>query len=72
MENTVRLLADLALSYTPKTAMQLLAEFVFPADRPPYLPDLNSLDFSIMRLQAKVQAMPFSILAALHLSTAME
>jgi hypothetical protein len=38
---------DLALAYTIKTTQQLLVEFWFPADWPPFLLDFNSLDFSI-------------------------
>jgi hypothetical protein len=46
---------------------------LFPADRLPYSPDLNSPDFSIScALQAKVQVMPHSNLAALRPSVAAE
>jgi hypothetical protein len=40
--------ADLAPVHTPRTTQQLLAEFWTLADWPPYLPDLNLLDFSIL------------------------
>ncbi len=50
-----------------------VAEFWFSADWPPYLPDLNSLDFSTHSiLQPKGQATPYAKLAALHPSVAME
>jgi hypothetical protein len=50
-----------------------MAEFWFLADWPPYLPNLNLLDFSTGSvLQPKGQAMPLANLVALHLSVAAE
>jgi hypothetical protein len=50
-----------------------LAEFWFSADWPPYLPDLNLLDFSTGSvLQPKGQATPHTNLAALRPSVAAE
>jgi hypothetical protein len=66
-------LANSALVYTAKTAQRLLAELWFLVDWPPYLPDLNPLDFVTQCvLQAKVLAMPHSNLAALHPSIVAE
>jgi hypothetical protein len=62
-----------ALACPTKTAQRLLAEFRFLADWPPYSPDLNLLDFSILPiLQVKVQATPHSNLAALFPTIATE
>jgi hypothetical protein len=50
-----------------------VAEFWFSADWPPYLPDLNLLDFSTGSvLQPKGQATPQANLAALRPSVAAE
>ncbi len=50
----------------PLHHQQLMVEFRFLADLPPFLPDFNLLDFSISSiLQAKAQATPHSNLAAL-------
>jgi hypothetical protein len=69
----MHLSADSVLACTTKTAQRLLAEFPFSADWPPYSQDFNLLDFSISCvLQAKVQAMPHSNLAALFPSNAAE
>jgi hypothetical protein len=62
-----------APTYTPKTTQRLLAEFWIQVNWPPYLPDLNMLDFYIWSvLQEKVQAMPQANLAALCPSSTME
>jgi hypothetical protein len=67
----IRLSADSAPACTAETAQLLLAEFRFSVDWPPFSPDLNLLDFSLPRfLQAKVQFMPHSNLAAQHPSIA--
>ncbi len=51
--------AESALAHTARTTQQFLAEFWTLADWPPYLPDLNLLDFSIFPiLQVKVQVAP--------------
>jgi hypothetical protein len=50
-----------------------MAEFWFSVDWLPYLPDLNSMDFSTSSvLQPKGQATPHANLAALRLSVAVE
>jgi hypothetical protein len=55
------------------TTQQLLVEFCTPVDWPPYLLDLNPLDFSDWHvLQAKVQVTPHANLDALYLSIDME
>jgi hypothetical protein len=60
-------------AYTAETTRRLSAEFLIPVNWPPYLSDLNSLDFSICSvLQVKVQAIPHPNLAALHPSIAAE
>jgi hypothetical protein len=64
---------DSAPAHTAQTTQQFLretmAEFWTPADWPPYSPDLNSLDFLVWRVvQEKVQATPYTSLAALRQS----
>jgi hypothetical protein len=50
----IHLLADSALAYTAKTTQQLLAEFRFLADLPPYSPESSPLDFVTLHvLQAE-------------------
>jgi hypothetical protein len=62
-----------APAYTAKITQWLLMELWLLVDWPPYSPDLNPLDFDNQRdLQAKVQAMPHSNLAALGPSIATE
>jgi hypothetical protein len=64
---------SLAPTYTPKSTQRLLAEFWIQLNWPPYLPDLNLLDFYIWSVfQAKDQAMPRANLAALRPSITME
>jgi hypothetical protein len=69
----IRLAADLAPVHTARTPQQLLAEFWTPADSPPYLPDLNLLDFSIWSvLKAKGEATTHNNLTTKRLSIAVE
>jgi hypothetical protein len=64
MENSS--FSGFSTGYDAETTQQLLAEFWILADCPPFLPDLNLLDFSICSLlQAKVQAKPYTNLATL-------
>jgi hypothetical protein len=63
----------LAPFHTTRTSQQLLAEFQTPVDWPPYLSDLNPLDFTIWGiLQAKVKAMPHTNLDSIALSITAE
>ncbi len=69
----MRTFADSALAYTAKRAQQLLVEFRFLVDWPPYLPNLNLLDCGTRHvLQAKAQATPHSNLTPLRPSIAAE
>ncbi len=65
----ISLSADSAPVYTAKTTQRLLAELWILADSPPYLPNFNSLDFSVHCIvQSEVQATPHTNLAALRFS----
>ncbi len=69
----IRLFADSAPAYAAQITKRPLAEFWFPADLPPYSPNLNSLDFDTRHvLQAKAQATPHSNFNALRPSIAAE
>ncbi len=62
----IHLFANSALAYNAKSTQRLLTEFRFLADRPPYSPNLNPLDFNTRCVfQAKAQATPHSNLTAL-------
>jgi hypothetical protein len=63
-------LQDLSPVHTPEPPRrETMADIWIPADWPPYLLDLNMLDFSLWSdLQEKVQVRPHASLAALHRS----
>ncbi len=64
---------DLAPAHTAKTSQLLFSEFGTSVDWPPYLLDLELLDFSICSvLQAKVQVTLHANLDSLHPSITSE
>jgi hypothetical protein len=65
MENTP--FGDFSVGLCRQNRLAAVAELWFSVDRPPYLPNLNLLDFSTGSiLQPKDQATPHANLAALH------